>query len=364
MPSGYTNLFLEVNLSSGRIEIKDLPEEYCTNYLGGYGIGARYLYDNLPKGSAPLSPENILGFVTGPLTGTPAIGGTRFTVVDKSPLTLGWGDANCGGNFGPMMKFAGFDAIFFRGRAERPCYLWINEGKVELRDASQLWGRDTVETTSALKAEAGNKAQVACLGPAGERLSLISGIMNGSRAAARSGVGAVMGSKNLKAIVVQGNNLVPIANPQKTAELRRELVKAIGGPWAEIWRRYGTCGALAGSVEMGDAPVKNWGGAGLLDFPGASKISDEAVIQYQTRRYGCWRCPVACGGEVVLPEDIEKNARRKPEYETLAAFGSLSLNDDLQSIIQLDELCNLNGLDTISAGATVAFAIECFEEGG
>ena len=363
MPFGYTNQFLEVDLSARSIRTRVLPEETARLYLGGYGLGARYLYDHLPRASAPLSPDNLLGFVTGPLTGTPAIGGTRFTVVAKSPLTGGWGDANCGGNFGPVLKFAGFDALYFYGRADAPAYLWIRDGQAELRDASHLWGKDVAESAALLKAETGEKVQIACLGPAGERLALISGIMNGSRAAARSGVGAVMGSKNLKAVVVEGSRPVPIADPERSVVLRRELVAAIGGPWAQIWRRYGTCGALAGSVELGDAPVRNWGGGGLDDFPGAAKISDESVVQYQTRRYGCWRCPVACGGHVVLPEDPETKDNRKPEYETLASFGSLCLNDDLASIIRLNELCDLNGLDTISAGATVAFALECFEAG-
>jgi aldehyde:ferredoxin oxidoreductase len=363
MPGGYVGRTLRVDLSTEAIESEPLPWDLCHKYLGGYGFGARYLTDHQEAGVAPLSAGNILGFITGPLTGTPAISGTRFTVVAKSPLTGGWGDANSGGYFGPGLKAAGFDAVYFHGKAGAPVYLHVENGQAKLRPASHLWGLDTIETERVLRDQAGPAAQVACIGPAGERMVLTAGIMSGGRAAARSGLGAVMGSKGLKAIVVVGQRPVPVANPDVAEDLRRELLHRIGGPWAEVWQKYGTAGALAGAVEMGDAPVKNWAGGGLDDFPGASSISDDAVLAYQTKRYACWKCPVACGGHVAVAGQDQQQTSRKPEYETLAAFGPLCLVDDLELIIHLNDISNRAGIDTISAGATIAFAIECFESG-
>jgi len=358
--------FLSVNLSTG--ELKDeLPEErFLKDFLGGYGVGARLLFSRLKPKIDPLGPENILGFVTGPLTGTPIPFGSRYTVVAKSPLTGTWGDANSGGDFGPYLRFAGYDAVFFAGVPERPVYLVIDDGKAELRDAGHLWGKDSDETEDLLIAEVGKDAHVACIGPAGEKLSLISAIMNNKgRAAARSGVGAVMGSKRLKAIAVRGNQPVPLADKERVGEIRKARLQGIRGPGGDRWRKFGTSSATARAVQSGDAPVKNWGGVGIRDFLNAQAISDVNVIKYNERNFACWRCPYACGAYLKAGEGEyrwEAGAHR-PEYETLASFGSMCLNDNVESIIKANDICNRYGLDTISAGSSIAFAIECYENG-
>lgn len=230
MVGGYAGRILDVDLTTGRMREERPGEGLLRGFLGGYGVGARLLYDRMAAGIDPLGPLNLLGFFTGPLTGTPAIEGNRFTVVCKSPLTLTWGDANCGGTFGPHMKFAGFDGILFSGVSERPVYLFVEEGRAELRDASDLWGRDTNETEDLLKARHGKEAQVAGIGPSGEKLVLIAGIVNDcGRLAARSGVGAVMGSKRLKAVVVKGSLAVPLANPDRVKDLKASYLKQHGG---------------------------------------------------------------------------------------------------------------------------------------
>ena len=364
---------LNVDLTTGKIEEEVLDEALCRQYLGGYGIGAKILYDRMKGGVDPLGPDNLLGFFTGPLTGSPSIEGNRFMVVCKSPLTHTWGDANCGGTFGPHLKFAGFDAILFSGASESPVYLWIEEGKAELRDATSLWGKDTNETEDSLREmlggsaeRGGKKIEVASIGPAGENLSLLSAIMNDKgRAAGRSGVGAVMGSKRLKAIAVSGKATVPLHDDAKSNALRKTYIKRTGGAH-ELFVRYGTIGITGESAMSGDSPVKNWGGVGPVDFPsGKTKFRDEAVIAYQDKKYGCWRCTMACGGHMSVKEDgpYKGVAHHKVEYETAAAWGTMTLMDNFPALIKINEMCNRLGFDTIGAGCTAAFAVECYENG-
>jgi len=355
---------LNVDLASGQLQDEVLDEALCRNFIGGYGIGAKLLYERMPAKADPLGPANILGLLTGPLTGTPCIEGNRFVVVCKSPLTGTWGDANCGGTFGPHLKFAGYDGVLVRGIAAKPVYIYIEDGRAELRDASRLWGLDTNETEAALKAEHGRKTQVASIGPAGEKLALIACIINDlGRAAGRSGVGAVMGSKRLKAIAVKGSLAVPIADEARAKQLRRTYMKRTGGAY-EIFSNYGTVGITGYSAWSGDSPVKNWGGVGTTDFPtGKTKFEDDTVIAYQDKKYGCWHCTISCGGHMKVKEagPYQGTEHHKVEYETAAAFGSMTLNDDFPSLIKINELCNRYGFDTISAGCTIAFAIECYE---
>ena len=367
MPGGYAGRILNVDLSRGELSQETLAEAILRDFMGGYGIGARLLYDRMPSGADPLGPLNILGFIAGPLTGTPTIEGNRFMAVCRSPLTLTWGDANCGGTFGPHMKFAGFDGLLFRGISERPIYLHVQEGRAELRDASDLWGKDTNETEDLLKARHGKDAQVVSIGPSGEKLSLISAIINDhGRALGRSGVGAVMGSKRLKAVVVQGKLPLPIANPEKVKELRAHYLKQHGGAY-DFFVKTGTPGALGESAMSGDSPVKNWAGAGPVDLPSAEEKldGDRLIATYQVRKYGCWHCTMACGGyqEVKHPGPYQGLRSHQSEYETGCAFGTLMLNDDYASTIKCNDLCNRYGLDTISAGATIAWAMEAFQRG-
>jgi aldehyde:ferredoxin oxidoreductase len=365
MAGGYMGKVLFVDLSKGELRDEALDEKLCREFIGGYGIGARIIYSRQKGGVDPLGPENILGFMSGPLTGSPALSGTRYTVVGKSPLTGTWGDANSGGYFGPHLKFAGYDGVFFTGISERPAYLFINNGRAELRDAAHLWGKDSFETEDILKSELGKDVEVLCIGPSGENLSLISAVMNNKgRAAGRSGVGAVMGSKKLKAIAVKGNMKIPLADEKRAKELRGEYLGKLSQPRAAIFRSFGTPAFTAQSAHSGDSPVKNWGGVGIVDFPRADLIDLIPVMEHQTKKFACLRCPFGCGGLMEAGTEYEyEEGAHKPEYETLSMFGSNCLNTNLESIIKVNDICNRYGLDTISAGATISFAIECYENG-
>ena len=366
MTNGYIGTFLFVNLSDGTLRSESADEAIFRKFIGGYGVGARILYDGMPKGVDPLGPDNILGFVTGPITGTDAQISSRFTVVAKSPLTGTWGDANSGGFFGPMMKKSGFDAIFFIGISPFPVYLLIQNGQAIIRRADDLWGKDTFETEDKLKGEHGSKAEIACIGPAGEKLSLISGICcNKGRLAARSGLGAVMGTKKLKALVALGGVSIIVAHPQQLKEIREEYIKT-QCLFADLYKSTGTPGLVEGAAYTGDLPTRNWRSTTPLENIEIRNINGDAVLSKQIRRWGCYKCSVACGGVIsgVYSDLASQNIHsHKPEYETIAALGPLCLNDDLLSIIKGNDLCNRYGIDTISAGGVVAFAMDLFERG-
>lgn len=362
MAGGYVGRFLFVDLTRGELNWEKQEEGIYRNFLGGYGIGARVIYSHQAKCVDPLSSENYLGFVTGLLTGLPGLISPRYTIVGKSPLTGTWGDANSGGFFGPRLKFAGTDAIFFRGRASAPVYLVIENGKGQLVSASGLWGKDIVETEEALRERWGKQAEVASIGPAGEKQSLIANIIHRMRAAGRSGLGALMGSKNLKAVVALGDQKIPVHDEVKVNELSKKYIGMYGGPIVQTFKTFGTCGMTAIWTKAGETPVKNWGGT-YLDFQGVEKISDANVTKYQKSRDACYRCPIGCGGVVQIEEGPYALEAKKPEYETLAAFGTMCLNDNLASIIKANDICNRYGMDTMSAGCTIAFAIECYENG-
>ena len=365
MARGFMGKMLWVDLSRNKLWDEVLDEKLGRQFIGGYGLGARILFSRQKAGAEPLGPDNILGFTTGVITGTDAMGGSRFVVVGKSPLTGGWGDANCGGYFGPYLKFSGYDAVFFTGISEKPIYLYIDNGKAELRDAASLWGKDAAETEDALKSELGKDVEVVCIGPSGENLSLLAAVMtHKGRAAGRSGLGAVMGSKKLKAIAVKGNMKVPVADKKKASEMRKRHIANMG-PRSDFMRSFGTPGLFNMSCESDDAPCKNWAGTAVVDFLDYKNIGGDEVIAKQEKRYACWRCPIACGGHMKAStgEYKYKVGVHKPEYETLAMFGSNLLNSNLESIIKLNDICNRYGLDTISVGACIAFAIECYENG-
>ena len=356
---------LNVNLSTAEITAEHLPDEMYRRYLGGYGLGARMLLDRVPQGADPLGPENMLGIFPGLMTGTPLFG-QRFQVVCKSPLTGGWGDANCGGNMGPYLKHAGWDGIMFFGAATRPVYLVIQDDRVTIEDAEELWGKDAIEAEKILRARHGKRASVADIGQAGEMLSLISGICNDhGRLAARSGVGAVMGSKKLKAIVVVPSRTIMVQNKETLAAVQAGL-KEFARPTADFFRTYGTTGITAGSAHNGDSPVKNWGGVGQVEFPDVAGLTGDVVNEGMEKHYACWHCPLACGAESKESDNAEypyPQGTHRPEYETMASFGTMNLNNNLDSLTYANHLCNAYGLDSISAGATIAFAIECYENG-
>ena len=361
---GVTGKNINVDLTDGTTAVENMPQQLYVDYLGGYGIGSHLLYQRQPARVDALSADSIFGLTTGPLTGTRAITGNRFTAVGKSPKTHTWGDANCGGNFGPGLKAAGADAVYVRGIAKKPVYLLVEDGVAKVLDASDIWGLDSNETEDALVKRHGKNARVACIGPAGERVSLLACIMNDyGRAAGRSGLGALMGSKRLKAVVAVGNQEVKVADPDKLLAVRKKCLEHFKtNDSYELFHKYGTAGITANACTTADTPIKNWGGV-PADFPDPDKISDDNVNKYLEKPYGCWGCPIACGGHVRVKEGPYAVAGHKPEYETLGVFGTMCLNDSLESIIKLNDICNRAGLDTISAGATVAFAIECYENG-
>lgn len=371
MARGYMGEILDIDLTSGTFEVEELDEQLCHDYLGGYGLGAKLLYDRMPAGVDPLGPDAILGFLTGPLTGTPALIGSRFVVVGKSPKTHGWGDANCGGFFGAALKKAGYDGLLFKGISEKPVYLYIDEGEYVLLDASDLWGMNVTELEDTLLDRHGHDVQVVSIGPAGEKVSLLAAIMNDKeRAAGRSGLGAVMGSKRLKAIVVRGGMTILMDDPKKINAIRRHYLQQKMG-FFDILHTWGTAGITADSAFSGDSPVKNWGGNGVTDFPPekAKKISDDTVIAVKGYKpYACSACVIGCGGRMRQdsgPFALKYNdgVGHKPEYETLCMLGTNLLNDDLPSIILLNEICNASGIDTISLGGVLGYVIECYENG-
>ncbi len=365
MGRGFMGKILMVDLSKKELKDEALDEGFCRQYIGGYGLGARFLFNRQKVGVDPLGPDSIFGFITGMLSGTPAISASRYVVVGKSPLTGGWGDANSGGSFGPHMKFAGYDAVFFTGISEKPVYLYIDNGKAELRDAAHLWGKDTFETEDMLRAELGKDVEVACIGPAGEKVVLISCIMNNKgRAAGRSGLGAIMGSKRLKAVAVKGSMKVPMANEEKAKALRKKYLKELTGHVGML-RQWGTPAIVIPCAESGDTPTKNWTGTSIIDFPDYKQISGDPVIAKQSKPYACYRCPIGCGGHMKKGTGQYKYpaGAHKPEYETLGMFGNNCLNSNLDSIIMANDICNRYGIDTISGGAAIAFSIECYEKG-
>ncbi len=364
MARGFIGKILWADLTAGRLWSEVLDEETGRKFFGGYGLGAWTLFNRQKAGVDPLGPKSIFGLVTGMLTGTPAIAATRYVAVGKSPLTGGWGDANSGGYFGPNLKFAGYDAVFFTGISSKPVYLYIDNGRAELRDAAHLAGKDTFETEDILKSELGSDTEVACIGPAGESVSLIASVMNNrGRAAGRSGLGAVMGSKKLKAVAVKGSIEVPLADKAKAEEIRKKSLSSLTGHVTTL-RDYGTPSIMERCLMMGDSPIRNWAGI-VPDFPDVKLIAADAVKAEQAKSWGCWRCPIACGGHMKAGTAEYKydTGAHKPEYETLAMFGSNCMNTNLASIIKAADICNRAGLDTISAGAAIAFAIECYENG-
>jgi aldehyde:ferredoxin oxidoreductase len=351
-------------LSNRKITIEKIDPNISKDYIGGRGVAIRYLYDEVDPSVDALSPDNKLIFATGPLTASPAPTGNRYMIIAKSPLSGALTNSNAGGDFPTWMKRTGFDLFIFEGAADEPVYLWVNEDQVEIRSAKHLWGKDVHETTDILLEETDSKAKVACIGPAGERLSLIAAIMNDKhRAAARSGVGAVMGSKHLKAVVCQGSQSTRMFDEEGMKKLSVKISKEVGADVKKgsSLREYGTAYVPPVTNELGILPTRNLQ-TGV--FEGVDKISGPALnAQFLIRHKPCYRCPISCGRLTEVDEPGYEGEGEGPEYETLAALGSACGIDNLAAIVKANYLCNELGLDTISTGMTIACAMEMYEKG-
>jgi aldehyde:ferredoxin oxidoreductase len=369
MPGGYTGKILRVDLSREQIAEQALPEHYYRQFLGGNGLGVRLLYEWLDKHTDPLGPANWLGFLPGLLTGCPLPATGRYIVVGKSPLTGGWGESNSGGTFGPELKTAGYDAVFFSGVARRPVYLLIQGGRASLEDASALCGKDTYATEDQIHEITGEaQLKIASIGPAGEHQRLTAGIVNEKgRIAARNGLGAVMGSKRLKAVAVKGGvQKMVVAQPEKLKAARQQFLAQIkSSDFAKNLSGGGTAGGLSFLVSIGDSPLKNWRLSGVDVLPHVSNLDSNQTDRWKRSSYACYACTIRCGailevkdGPHALPEEIHR-----PEYESLAGLGQLLMIDNLAVAIKANDLCNRYGLDTITVGNTVALAMECYERG-
>lgn len=349
-----------VDLASRTTTKRVISDEVVRKYLGGSGLGTWLLFEYGSPKADPLSPENPLVIMNGPFQGTGIPTSGRHQVVSKSPLTDLFGESDCGGNFGFHMRRAGFDGLVVLGRASAPVFIALRGRTIELCDAAFLWGKDTYETEELLAERAGGSAGVACIGPAGENLVLLANIMHdgrNARAAGRGGLGAVMGSKNLKAVVASGDERVPMADGPSVRRKSAEKAKYYAERHAAMGR-FGTAGGVAFAEQNGDLPLKNWS---LGSWPDKVRtITGEAMAEtILTGNWGCMACPIRCGRDVAF--DGHRGAG--PEYETIGMLGSNCLVDDLKAIARANDYCNRMGVDTISCGSAVAFAMELFERG-
>lgn len=355
---------LRINLAKKTTSVETVDEAFAAKYLGGRGWAIKYLLDEMDPKVDALSPENIMIFATGPLTGTVAPTGNRYMVVTKSPLSGALTNSNSGGVFPTEMKKTGFDMFIFEDKADEPVYLWINDDEVEIRSAKHLWGKNVPETEDALLAETHPKAKTACIGQGGENQVLFASIMNDKhRAAGRSGVGAVMGSKNLKAVVVKGSHKVEIADKAKMDAVCKAMHKTVSDVMKAggAMRVYGTSYVPPVTNEMGILPTRNFQAG---QFEGIDGITGDVInANYLKKPKPCFRCPIACGRDTKVDDPKYGGEGEGPEYETIAAYGSACGVDNMAAIIKANYLCNEYGLDTISAGMTVACAMEMAEKG-
>jgi aldehyde:ferredoxin oxidoreductase len=370
MGKGYTGKILWVDLTKGVFKDEYVDDKIYEDFLGGYGLAAKIIFDRQAPGLSPFDPGNILAMMSGLLTNGRAIFNGRWMLAGKSPLTGTWGDSNCGGDFAPAIKDTGYDGIFFTGMSKKPVYLYIDGDIKKLKDASEMWKKmDAVDTETYLKKIHGEDFRVACIGSGGENLSLISGVVNAKgRIAARSGLGALMGSKNLKAVCLRGDTEVDVYDEDEvwasSTQLLKDLVDKLND-FGKTMKNCGTAGTLTDSAESGDSPVKNWLGVGKKDFPPnmADKINGFSITKYEKSKYHCYSCPFGCGGICHVPGQELLKETHRPEYETLCGFGTQLLNDDLESIFLVNEMLNRAGIDTISCATTINWAFEAFEKG-
>ncbi len=364
MPFGYNGKILRVNLSRDQIRVEDLDETFYRRYMGGEGFVAYFLLTELEPKIDPLSPENKLIFAAGPVTGTSIPGSGRNSVGAKSPLTGGFGESEVGGFWGTELKRAGFDAIIIEGRAKSPVYLWIHDGEAEVMDAHHLWGMETGEVQETIRDELGDElVRVAQIGPGGENLVRFACVIVDLKdAAGRTGMGAVMGSKNLKAIAVRGHSNIEAADKSKMKDLARGFMELMSDSMVSRLHAYGTGAVMDSYLESGNLPVNNFRDGVFRDPMAidARKVKETVRVGME----GCFACPVRCKKVVKVDEPWNVNPiYGGPEYEALAALGSNCGVDDLKAICKANEICNRYSIDSISTGAVIAFAMECYENG-
>ena len=362
---GYMGKVLRVNLTKKEAKEEPLKPKLAQDYLGGTGLGDRIIYDEVPPSTDPLSPAAKIVFATGPVTATNYPSSSRYQICFKSPLTGILCDASSGGYWGTDFKKAGYDAMIVEGASPDPVYLWIHDGKVEFRNASHLWGMDALDVQGAIQKELGDsKICVAAIGPAGEKQVLLSCIINDEgRAPGRGGNGAILGSKKLKAIAVRGTMNFPIHDLQNYNELCKKIAKENAtSPNIAAMREFGTAQVLDNLITIGDIPVKNWQ-LGIWEEGckaiGGKQMKDTILVPHRP----CYRCTIGCSRYIKIDEGPYKMEGPGPEYETLAAFGTMCYVDNLNAISWANDLCNRYGLDTISTGVAVAFGMEAYEKG-
>ena len=361
---GYAGRVLHVDMTTGKTSVEPLNEEYAKKYIGGIGLGMRMLHDHSKPGTDPFSPENPLILTTGPISGTMwPTGGNGHAFVSKSPQTFGVGESKAHGSFGTELKRAGYDVVVIKGKAEKPVYLWIDDDSVQLLDASHLWGKSTGETEDTIKEELGDYyIRVASIGLAGEKLSRIACIINDkTRAAGRTGMGAVMGSKNLKAIAVRGTRDIAPAKLDEFMEYVKEFHERMKGPATQKYRALGTPENILVHNSLSCMPTRNYRNS---RFEGAEKVSGEVLNEkYVAKVIGCSSCAMRCEHTVVVAEGPYKGTMTRMEYESLWALGPFCGVDRLDAIIKAMDLCNYYGIDSISAGVIAGFAMDCYESG-
>ncbi|MHB8910953.1 MAG: aldehyde ferredoxin oxidoreductase family protein [Syntrophales bacterium] len=361
---GYHKKILRVDLTSRRVEVRELDDALLENYVGGAGLGARLLYDETTPDTDPLGWENILAAMTGPFTDSRVPSSSRHHVMGRSPLTGLLGESNVGGSWGVHFKRTGFDGIVVTGKADTPVYLWIHDGGVEIRDARPITGKDSLESAQWLKSETTDKASAAVIGPAGERLVRIAGIPHvGSivRQAARCGLGAVMGSKNLKAMVAYGTRKAVQAHENDLQEQMKTILPHIRKV-TETFGKYGTAGGVENYEKLGNFPLQNWRAGRWAEAVRISGVTmHDTILKGRT---ACLQCPIACGRHIRIDDGPYAPLEGEgPEYETIGTMGGECLVQDLAAICKANDLCNRYGLDTMSTGSVIAFAMEAFEKG-
>jgi aldehyde:ferredoxin oxidoreductase len=363
--NGYMGKLLRVNLSQKTIVEEPLDFNIARDYIGGAGLATRIIFEEVPADTDPLSPQNKLLFMTGPMTGTLFPTTARYEVCTKSPLTGIWLDASSSGRWGNFFKRTGYDGIIIEGASDKPVYLWITDDHAEIRDASAIWGQDTTTTQDSIKRDVGEtRASVACIGPAGEKQVLLACIVNDEgRAAGRGGAGAVMGSKNLKAIAVNGTKRVGWPGDEAYRKASKAFTTGLAASIiASMLGKDGTAGGMDSGWVTGDVPVKNWR-QGIWK-EGSIKLGGFRMAQTILKgQDACLGCPIRCARHIVIDQGPFKMDGPGPEYETLAMLGTLLMNDNLESVCWANDLCNRYGIDTISTGGAIGFAMEAYEKG-